>query len=39
MTHVKTFHRHEGAILAIKCYENTCYFTGSDSKVSSIVYV
>lgn len=39
LTHIKTFHRHEGSILSIKSNGNICYFTGSDSKISSIVYV
>jgi hypothetical protein len=37
LTHIKTFHRHEATILSIIVSENICYFTGSDSKISSIV--
>lgn len=39
LTHIKTFHRHQGAILSIHTEANICYFTGSDSKISSLVYL
>ena len=37
VTHVKTFKRHEAAILTIKTAEKTVFFSGSDSKISSLV--
>jgi len=35
LSHLKTFHEHEAAILTIKVSNsNTIYFSGSDSKIS-----
>ena len=35
LSHLKTFHEHEAAILKIKVANaNTVYFSGSDSKIS-----
>ena len=35
LSHLKTFHEHEAAILTIKVANaNTVYFSGSDSKIS-----
>ena len=41
ITHVKTIKRHEAPILCLKLDEKTgvCYFSGSDSKISSIKLV
>jgi hypothetical protein len=39
MTHVKTFQRHQAAILSIVESDGVCYFTGSDSKISSVVNI
>lgn len=36
LTHVNTFHVHQGAILALHVSEKACFFTGSDSKIVSL---
>jgi len=38
LSHVKSFHEHQGPILSIKVdvHTNTVYFTGSDSKVGVV---
>jgi hypothetical protein len=38
LSHVKSFHEHEGPILTIKIDEktNTVYFSGSDSKICMV---
>ena len=39
LTHVKTIKRHEASILTIKATPNFVFFTGSDSKLSSLSLV